>query len=107
VVVPVKFGKQVGGDILSNKKTFLIIHALEVADATGKKELETIMQGNEGNKVEKVLQIFRNNKVDDWAKELKDQYLQKAFQHLEDIAVQEVRKQPLQELAEYLLERER
>ena len=27
---PKKFGKQVGGDIIANKKTFLLIHALEV-----------------------------------------------------------------------------
>ncbi len=36
---PEKFGKQVGGDIISNKKTFLLIKALESADAQQKKEL--------------------------------------------------------------------
>jgi hypothetical protein len=34
---PQKFGKQVGGDILANKKTFLMIHALEVAEGSRKK----------------------------------------------------------------------
>ena len=32
---PEKFGKQVGGDIIANKKTFLLIHALETAGAEG------------------------------------------------------------------------
>ena len=34
---PEKFGKQIGGDILSNKKTFLLLHAIEVATANQKK----------------------------------------------------------------------
>src|SRR5690606_30719806 len=36
---PSKFGKQVGGDILSNKKTFLLIHAYETANVAQRKEL--------------------------------------------------------------------
>src|ERR1043165_7939257 len=41
---PDKFGKQVGGDILSNKKTFLLIHALETASAVQKKELINLVK---------------------------------------------------------------
>ena len=37
---PDKFGKQVGGDIISNKKTFLLIHAMETASAAQQKELK-------------------------------------------------------------------
>src|SRR6185369_8176429 len=40
---PEKFGKQVGGDILSNKKTFLLIHAWETASGTQRKELMNLM----------------------------------------------------------------
>lgn len=36
---PAKFGKQVGGDILADKKTFLLIHALETADSNAKERL--------------------------------------------------------------------
>lgn len=44
--------------------------------------------------------------VDRWANERKEQYLQTALQHLEDIAVVSARKKPLLELAEFLVQRE-
>ena len=102
---PEKFGKQVGGDIIANKKTFLMIHALEVADDVSKKALQQLMIDNPADKVEKVLQIFKDCKIDDWANELKEKYLQTALQHLTDIAVTEKRKEPLKELALFLIER--
>ncbi len=103
---PEKFGKDVGGDIRQNKKTFLLIHALQQANADQKKELDDLMKNNPADKVEKVLQIFRACNVDEWAKELKQQYINKAFEHLESIAVISSRKKPLRELAEYLVQRE-
>lgn len=104
---PEKFGKQVGGDILSNKKTFLMIHALETANPEQLAELKRLMAGNSADKVEKVLDIFRACGVDAWARELKEKYLQTALGHLEDIAVLSARKEPLKELAGFLIQRER
>lgn len=103
---PEKFGKDVGGDIRQNKKTFLMLHALEVANAEQKNRLFQLMQQNPPDKVEQVLQIFRDCNIDEWAKKLKDKYLQTALQHLESIAVRSVRKEPLQELANFLIQRE-
>ncbi len=103
---PDKFGKQVGGDILANKKTFLLIHALEAASATAKKELLQLMIDNPADKVEKVLDIFKGCKADEWAKQLQQNYFTTALKHLEDVAVLSVRKKPLMELAEYLMVRE-
>lgn len=103
---PDKFGKQVGGDILSNKKTFLLIHALEAASAMQRKELIKMIKNNSNDKVEKVLRLFRECKVDEWAIKLKDRFLDEAFAHLEDIAVLSIRKQPLKELALFLVQRE-
>jgi geranylgeranyl diphosphate synthase type II len=103
---PDKFGKQVGGDILSNKKTFLLIHVLETASPQVLNELKKLINGNPPDKVEKVLQLFRESKVDDWALQLKNKYLDEAFTHLEDVAVLSVRKQPLKELALFLVKRE-
>ncbi len=103
---PDKFGKQVGGDILANKKTFLLIHALEAASANGKKELLQLMMDNPADKVEKVLAIFKDCKADEWAKQLQQNYFTTALKHLEDVAVLSVRKKPLMELAEYLMVRE-
>ena len=103
---PEKFGKQVGGDILSNKKTFLLIHTMETAAPKQLQALQQLMQENAPDKVEKVTQLFKECKVDDWAKALKDKYLQTALQHLEDTAVTSTRKKPLMELADYLIQRE-
>jgi len=106
---PEKFGKQVGGDIIANKKTFLMIHAMEVATENQKSELAALMVDvniDKTEKISRVLAIFRDCKVDEWAKELKEKYLQTALQHLEDTAVRAMRKQPLIELAAYLIHRE-
>ncbi|MGQ0737895.1 MAG: polyprenyl synthetase family protein [Bacteroidota bacterium] len=103
---PERFGKQTGGDILANKKTFLLIHALETATVSQKKELEALLTENTDKKVGKVLQLFRDCKADKWAMQLKDKYLDEAFAHLEDIAVLSKRKEPLRELAHFLVQRD-
>ncbi len=99
------FGKEAGGDIKQNKKTFLLLHALEVANAEQKAALEVLLKTNSEDKVEKVLAIFKACGVDAWAEDLKAKYLQEAFEHLEAIAVVSNRKQPLIELANYLMNR--
>lgn len=103
---PEKFGKEVGGDIRQNKKTFLLLHALEVANTDQKKLLQELMAHNPADKVQQVLAIFKTCGVDEWAKELKDKYLQTALTHLQDIAVLSSRKGPLEELAAFLIQRE-
>ena len=103
---PAKFGKMVGGDILSNKKTFLLIHAKEVADEKQQIEINRLLQSNHDNKVGEMLEIYRACKVDDWAIQLKDRFLNEALERLDDIAVLSNRKQPLRELADYLIRRE-
>lgn len=103
---PAKFGKQVGGDIIANKKTFLMIHAIQSASATQKEQLQELMQTNPADKVEKVLSIFKSAGVDEWALQLKNEYLEKAMAHLEEIAVMSKRKEPLKELARFLVQRE-
>ena len=103
---PVKFGKQVGGDIKSNKKTFLLIHALETANAAQQKELKKLLASDSSDKVEKVVKLFQECKVDEWALKLKNQFLDEAFVHLEDVAVISRRKEALKELALFLVKRE-
>jgi len=104
---PDKFGKQVGGDIQSNKKTFLMIHALETAQGNQLQELQQLMLMQSPDKVERVLGIFRSCGIDQWADELKDEYLSKALLHLENISVSKDRKSGLIELAYYLIKRDK
>ncbi len=103
---PEKFGKQVGGDIRSNKKTFLLIRAMETSSGSQKEELIQWLKRDSDQKVPAVLSIYRSCHVDQWAQELKDQFVNEAFQHLEDIAVLSKRKEPLKQLALFLTQRE-
>ena len=103
---PSKFGKQVGGDILSNKKTFLLIRALETAQGKDQQDLQALLQSNPSDKVQQVLRIYKNTGVDQWAMQLKNQFMEKALQHLEDIAVLSKRKEPLRQLAHFLVQRD-
>ncbi|HNC38489.1 MAG TPA: polyprenyl synthetase family protein [Chitinophagaceae bacterium] len=103
---PAKFGKQMGGDILANKKTFLLIHTLETAAAAKQIELKKLLQSNTADKIVKVQQLYKDCNADKWALQLKQQYLEEALKHLEDIAVLSKRKEPLRSLAHYLIRRE-
>jgi geranylgeranyl diphosphate synthase type II len=99
------FGKDAGGDIKQNKKTFLLIRALETANPEQLKALNALLTSDPADKVEQVLAIFKACKVDAWAEALKQKYMQEALAHLEAIAVVEARKKPLIDLANYLMNR--
>lgn len=103
---PEKFGKQVGGDILANKKTFLLIRTLEAANAEQKVALQGLLNSNPEDKVAKVLAIYEACKIGDWANELKESYYKLALQHLDAVNVVSSRKQPLKDLASFLIQRD-
>lgn len=103
---PEKFGKQVGGDIKANKKTFLLIHALETASANNRNKLNGLLLSDGENKVAEVISVFKECKVDEWAQSLKEKYLEEAFAHLEDTAVLNERKGQLKKLAVFLVQRD-
>lgn len=104
---PSKFGKQLGGDIQSNKKTFLLIHALETAKGQDLVELHQLLNVHADDKVASVLNIYRRCGIDEWAHTLKESYLKKSFHHLDEIDVTSSRKQTLRALAEYLIQRDK
>lgn len=82
---PKKFGKQVGGDIIANKKTFLLIKALEKAGAAEKKELEQWIAAkrfNKGKKVAAVINIYDKLKIPHHTRRKADHYFTKAFRIL-------------------------
>ena len=103
---PAKVGKQIGGDIVANKKTFLFVRAMELASKEQKEEMDTLVRENPPDKVARMIAIFRSFGVDKEAKSLMAQCLSKADQHLEDIAVLSNRKEPLRQIAGYLMQRE-
>ncbi|HRO43633.1 MAG TPA: polyprenyl synthetase family protein [Flavipsychrobacter sp.] len=102
-----KVGKQNGGDILANKKTYLLLKALENADDEQRKELYSWLEKEDDTKVASMLQLFSDTGADIACREAVEQYSQAAFNCLEEVAVLSKRKTHLKELAEYLLQRDR
>ncbi len=103
---PEKFGKQPGGDIRANKKTYLLLKAFELANAEQKELLTQLMRSDAEKKVELVLVLFRALGVDKHAEQVKNHYAQLAFDFLEKTAVLQKRKEPLFQLASQLLQRD-
>ena len=93
-------------NIKQNKKTALLVYALENADEKSKKELQQLLCLDSDEKVSKVLQFFQESGVDEWAKKLKEKYMDAALFHLEEAAVISIRKKNLQSLAEFLVRRD-
>jgi len=103
---PEKFGKQVGGDIVAGKKTFLLLKTLELATPAQHDRINALKKADPAAKIAGMLDIFSACGVDAWAVDLKEKYMQAAYQHLENIAVLARRKEPLLQLAAHLVKRE-
>lgn len=103
---PLKFGKQIGGDILADKKTFLLIHAFETANKDDLAVLQSWLGKQSDNKINDVLSVYRKCGIDQWALSLKNKFLDEALSDLDQIAVVSARKKPLKELAAYLIQRD-
>jgi geranylgeranyl diphosphate synthase type II len=104
---PVKFGKQVGGDIISDKKTFLRLKLQELATA---EDLLTLQDqiGNSDNKikVELITGLYDSYAIRDVATDIMKNYLDLAFQALDKIITSEGRKEELVFIANQLMNRE-
>lgn len=105
---PHKFGKQPGGDILENKKTYLLIKALELASADQHREIISWLQKSEYEpikKIETILSIYNNLKIGDHIKHEIQKYTQQAYRALDEIALETEKKEPLRKLGKELLDR--
>ena len=103
---PDKFGKQKGGDILANKKTFLLLKTLEKAGPSEIKTIRELLLSSKPDKIERMMDIYRAAGVDQEAQMVKRNYMVAANSHLDAVQVPDSRKTDLKELAVYLLERE-
>lgn len=102
------FGKKIGGDILCNKKTYLLIHALNKAEGTIAQQLNELLTGEAATadeKIEKVTSIYNTLEVRKIAEEAMDKYYHKALQHLDNVKVAGERKSNLLQLAKSLMNR--
>ncbi len=106
---PKKFGKQVGGDIIANKKTFLLIKALEAAPPKLKRELNRWISATRFNKKEKVQavkQIYEDLNIPAITEKKINSYFQKGFKSLQKVAGDAEAKERLKNFAEALIARQ-
>ena len=83
-----KFGKQVGGDIISNKKTFLLIMALEKAKGKQQKELKEWLSAKKFNakkKVAAITGIYDALEIAELTEIKINQYFEKGFDRLKEV----------------------
>lgn len=106
---PEIFGKKIGGDIIANKKTYLLINALQLANSQQKSDLLTLIQGdfNPELKVERVKTIYKELQLDSLIKNEMQNYYNKATENLESLEIAEDKKEELLRFAKGLIDRNR
>lgn len=104
---PEKFGKQTGGDILANKKTFLLLKAMELATAAQKEKIEELMSLNDpGKKVKEMLKLFGDLDIKKLCQEEADKHTRIAIDCLDKIEASSAKKEALKKFALELLNRQ-
>ncbi|WP_299524522.1 polyprenyl synthetase family protein [Winogradskyella sp.] len=105
---PETFGKQVGGDILENKKTYLYLKTLELGNEDDTSTLITVMSSSSisnDEKISKVKALFNNSGATQATQDAVEVYTDKAFNILEDLNISSNKKQLLRSFGEYLMTR--
>jgi len=105
---PETFGKQVGGDIIENKKTYLYLKAIEFAKSDKKEQLLHLfsIQPNDNNdKIASVKDIFNETGASEATQKAIQEYTFKAFETLERIDISKEKKALLKAFGENLMSR--
>jgi geranylgeranyl diphosphate synthase type II len=106
---PETFGKQVGGDIIENKKTYLYLKAIENCSAADKKQLIALfnneLEVTNASKIKFVNEVFIKSGASNVTKKTINDYTQKAFKSLNNLSVSKENKQVLIDFGESLMYR--
>ena len=105
---PETFGKQVGGDIIENKKTYLYLKAMEFANEEDKQQLLhlfSIQPSDNTNKIESVKTIFNSSGASEATKTAIKDFTFKAFETLEKMDIEVEKKAILKAFGENLMGR--
>ncbi len=107
---PESFGKQIGGDILCNKKTYLLINAINESDDSQKDALEYWLNQdgaeNPHAKVQAVKELYNQIGVKTLCEDKMEEYYKKAMDSLDKVSVSPEKKYHLTTLAQQLMYRE-
>ncbi|MDW5289306.1 polyprenyl synthetase family protein [Formosa sp. PL04] len=105
---PKTFGKQVGGDIIENKKTFLYLKALEFSEEEQQRELQdlfSISPTDSSDKVQSVKQLFLSSGAADATTKEIESYTNQAFSVLDTLDISQDKKNLLRQFGENLMTR--
>lgn len=105
---PETFGKQVGGDIISNKKTFLYIMAVGQGTLTQAEELDHLFSINPKDPTDKILtvkEIFLNSGAAEATRKEIEKYSNHAYSLLDGINISEEKKEMFREFGHNLMQR--
>lgn len=106
---PDVFGKKIGGDIAQNKKTYLMLKTIEIADQHSREKLNHWLNVKENDtelKIANIKSIMEQLRIPEVTKAIIQVYYQKAFSHLNQIDIEDSRKNILIELTEQLMFRQ-
>lgn len=104
---PNKFGKQIGGDVIANKKTILYLTAITQSTSEQREILKQIITINDSTlKVKRTLELFDHLKVKKICEDRMNEHYQLALNSLDKIKSLENKKNELKALAKYLIERD-
>ncbi|WP_299365340.1 polyprenyl synthetase family protein [Winogradskyella sp.] len=105
---PETFGKQVGGDILENKKTYLYLKTLELGSQDDASALITLMSNSsisDSEKIKEVKTLFNNSGASQATQNAVKDYTERAFNILESLNISNDKKQLLRSFGEQLMNR--
>ena len=106
---PDKVGKRVGGDVIANKKTYLLLKAQELASGKTQRDLDFCLTSNvidDKTKVERVTTIFNTLNIKKLAMEEMNLFYNTAISHLDSIDAPTAKKQVFEDFAKSLMQRE-
>jgi geranylgeranyl diphosphate synthase type II len=107
---PEKVGKRVGGDVIANKKTYLLLKAQELATGKIQRDLDYCLSSNvinDNTKVERVTTVFNALNIKELAVEEMNFFYNTAISHLDSIDAPTAKKQVFEDFAKSLMQREK
>jgi len=104
------FGKVPGGDIVANKKTFLLVKAFELASGNQIKRLQELFSSggiSPDKKVEEVIDIYDQLKIRTFTEKLANEHLNVAFSQLDSLSIDSERKEEIYRVTNSLIDRDK
>lgn len=101
------FGKNIGGDIVANKKTFLLLKAFETADSDTANKLQYILdnQADKAKKIQQVIAIYKQLQIESKVHDQMNFYYKQAIDSLENVCVETAKKAELISIAKKMMKR--